>query len=608
MPRDRLPFRLILILGLTAAVAWHARGAIDAADALHAAALHSGVLTGRLLGLGADLIRLVDTRFDPFQALHLAAGVMLAVAAALSTAVASRRADHTGGAGLAAGLFVGGAVLLGGDLGAAGRSAAPIAVLLALLAGSLWCWTRDPARPLTGGLLAGLAVAGHPYVLVLLPGLLLAAGRSGGLPRAAAGLVLGSLALHLPPPGGEYGGAIAAWWSSGWAGLAPVSAWGGQAADFGGALLRNAGPVGIVLGAVAVFTLRATEAPLSRAAIVLAVLPALACLLGRPADAADARVLHALTAWAFLFWSAPGIAAVARRLPAALVPAIAAAALIGLFIANRDALDQSAEPTTAWAAQTLKTLPENALLLADNPVHFALAQLGGLREGQQVEFVRPENAGRLRERVIQELGAAAERPVLIDAALFFNPARRTAVLGETVRVHPNGLAFLMRPHNAASPTLERNYWEGSRPDDESPRSPLRGGLTVREYFGRGLVQSGYLHAEARRSEEAEREFLFALSLGEPNPTLAALGLARIQIQARNRKEAIHTLEDFTRAEDEGAWAALELLADSYRQEGRTEEAVTTYRRAFARCPTAQAADRERIDGKITRTEAAAAEG
>ncbi|NNE44784.1 MAG: hypothetical protein HKN12_11305, partial [Gemmatimonadetes bacterium] len=94
MSRDQIPFRLLLLLGIVAAVVLHSAGALDHADAVRVAELPADVFGGRILALGAAIVDLVDLRYGPFQSFHLAAALFLALAAALSGAVAARAADR----------------------------------------------------------------------------------------------------------------------------------------------------------------------------------------------------------------------------------------------------------------------------------------------------------------------------------------------------------------------------------------------------------------------------------------------------------------------------------------------------------------------------------
>ncbi|HMB69731.1 MAG TPA: hypothetical protein VKU85_10485, partial [bacterium] len=89
---DRAALWVVLLVGLAATAAFHSRGAVDARDALAAAALRDGTAASRVVALGVDLIRLIDVRTELFRAAHLAAGLLLAAAAAFTAAVAARMA------------------------------------------------------------------------------------------------------------------------------------------------------------------------------------------------------------------------------------------------------------------------------------------------------------------------------------------------------------------------------------------------------------------------------------------------------------------------------------------------------------------------------------
>ena len=163
-------FLSVLVLGLAVAAAWHASGAVSERDALHVAAVAgAGVTTSppapvtvRLLAVGSAAVQAVWVPTSLFRAAHLAAGAWLALAAALTALVAARLGAGRGerpGAGLAAGLFAGAAVLLGADTGRLGLLASPVPILLVLLSGSAAAFVWSRPRPFLGGLLLGLATA-----------------------------------------------------------------------------------------------------------------------------------------------------------------------------------------------------------------------------------------------------------------------------------------------------------------------------------------------------------------------------------------------------------------------------------------------------------------
>ncbi|NNE43017.1 MAG: tetratricopeptide repeat protein, partial [Gemmatimonadetes bacterium] len=351
-------------------------------------------------------------------------------------------------------------------------------------------------------------------------------------------------------------------------------------------LLANLGYVGVAVAAVGgVVGLR--HAP-SRRWLLPALVPGAALIVG---TSADPRTAAALAAWAFLFWMIPGTVAVARRVPGTLVPGIGFAAGAALLFANHAALRDNGEPGSDWALDALRILPDGALFLSDCPVHRALARHAPEID---VEWVGPAATDDVRTRIL----GAADRPVYVDASLFFDTARREAVLGQEYRAVPHGVTFQIIAKGAPTPPVDPDVWNGSRPDYDSRASALRDGLTVAEYYGRSMLQSGYLHAGNRRFDEAERDFLFALSLGKPNPSLAALGLARVQIQTGNRSQAVITLENSLRTEDRGAWTGFELLADCYRHAQRAPEAAKALERALRLCPAQLRADRERLTKKL----------
>jgi hypothetical protein len=208
----------------------------------------------------------------------------------------------------------------------------------------------------------------------------------------------------------------------------------------------------------------------------------------------------------------------------------------------------------------------------------------------EVVFGEDPDARAFRQRT-QEAG---EQHVYIDASVFFDTPRRDSILGADRKAIPHGLLFRLLPVSETAPQKAPLSWEHSEPGVSSPPSALRDGLTVREFYGRSLVQSGYRNLEERLDDLAERDFVLAISLGEPNPTLAALGLARVFLDRRNPTSAIDTLERWARPEDEGAWNAFQLLGSAYARAGRERDAVTALARALPLVPATMPAERDRI--------------
>jgi hypothetical protein len=597
MPRDRLPFRLVLLLGVVAVTVFHAPGAIDRADADGAAAVADGTLDGRLLGLGVDLVRVVFAPTSTFRALHVAAGILLALAAALSAAVAFRAADALPGAGLAAALFVGPAVLFGADTGGLGGAAGPAAVVLVLLAGSAAAWTLEAPRALLGGLLLGAAVGAHPAALLVLPGfaaLAAAAARRapGGPGRSALGFALGLALLHLPPSGGSFGDALGAWWAGGpWRPAGPAS-WGGGAAELARVLWRNAGPLGIAAAVGGLVAFRTGHAPRARPFRLVFAVPAAAVVLGVPTDPG---LTAAIAAWALLFWAAPAAAALARSVGPLVLPGAGLLAGMYLLAANHAAVDRSWVAGTQWALDSYHRARPGAVLLTQNPVHRALAA-DDVRPDVTTEYVAGLTAPAVRDAIARH----PDGTVLMDASLFFEAERRAAILGDAWTTSPHGLAVTVRPSGEPPPAPVRNQWDGIDPDVESRPSPLRGGLTVRSYYARSILQSGYAHLQERQSHTAEREFLMALSLDRTNRTLAAMGLGRVFLGSDNVDAAIRTLVSFLRPDDEGAAAAMQLLGTAYARAAREEEGVRVLEEMLARMPRSRAAERSEVERSIAR--------
>jgi hypothetical protein len=662
-------FLVVVVLGAAVALAWHAPGALTARDALGAAAVAGAGVTGsppapvstRLLELGVALVRAVWAPAGLFRAVHLSAGLWLALAAGLTALVAARAAagrSLRAGKGLAAGAFAGAAVLLGLDTGGLGLQASPVAPLLALLAGSAAAFTARRPHPLLGGLLLGLATAEHPFVVFLLPGFgALAIGgtvrtearRSGGFLRTTwIGFGAGLLAMLLPLVEARNAHlllvndphsparAIAAWWGDlagpFWTPVGPRG-WIDGMLEVVFAAWRAAGPLGFVLGLAALATFFGGGARLVRPFLLVFGVPALALVVG---EAKDPRLAAALTGWAFLFWTVPTLAAAWSRvageteygaLPpeadrrradarAPVAALLAAGLLLGLHAGR---LDRSAEREPEWATSVVETLPPDAVLLTDNPVHVAAAAESGRSDVDVVYLPEPSSlwaapsgrellppdvrppTDRIRPGELQRLLAfhLGERPVLIDASVFFDAARRAEVLAGTWDLVPHGLAFRVVPLGGHATdemaTLSLHAWDGLDTTPGTPPSPLRDGLDGDDWFARSLVQSASLWVDHDRDLDAEREFLVAASHPRVNPNLAALGLGRVFFERRRWEQAATTIDLLVRDDREGAWSARRLLANSYLQAGDREAAARELAKALRLAPREAARERESME-------------
>ncbi len=653
----RLLFSGILILGLATAFSLHAGGALDSRDALTAATLTGGVagsppapFTSRALALGVEAARLVWSPTGLFRAMHLAAGVLLALAAALGAAAAARGsgrfADSPVGPGLGAGLAVGLATLFGADLGLLGLRGSPLVALLPLLAGATLAWIAPRPLAFWGGLFLGAATAEHPIVLFLLPGfgglvmgapLRLSPGESRGFVRRAslgfacglAGLALPMLAasgrpLMVAADVATLGGAIALWWGSAgeafWR-FAPPSAWGAGFLDALGAVWRNAGPLGTVLGFAGILGFFAGNAPRFRPFLLIHGVIAAAFVVGR---FQDAEVARALAGWTFLFWMIPSLLALHARLDAkgpggrtAIVGAAVGVTLFGLHVGD---LDRSAERDTDWARSTLDWLPPDACLVTRNPVHLALAVEG---DRPDVRLIYPPASSTLRAEsggetipgrtlppgpigrlpLVELVGRAANvRPVALDPSVYFDLDERAHLLGENWTARPWGPAFLLESRQttltqegvqeALGPWLEVDLMPGS------PASPLRDGLTGSEFYFRGLLQSGAAFEKLDFQDDAELNYLMALSHPEANRTLAAFGLARTLFRGRSYAEATRTLQTYTQDEDPGAWAARRMLANLLIQSGMRDEARQEVERALRLLPEERVEERSGLQATL----------
>lgn len=656
-------FIAILLFGVAVAVTFHASGAVSALDARMAVAVDGSLSTSpphpvsaRVLALGADLVRVVWAPTGLFRALHLAAGLILALAAAMSARVAWRGSAGRGASGLAGAVFVGLALVLGGDTARLGLSAHPVPVLLALLAGSAWAWSASVPRPLLGGVLLGLATADHALVLFLLPGfgafallatLRMSPARGGQFLRlCAAGWALGFLAVFLPWLASDHGishvvdvrgplGAIGAWWHGAegafWHPGGPHR-WLHGAADLARALWRNTGPLGILLGVAGLAAFLSGAARSARPFLIVHGILAAAVVLGTPRDAGTAA---ALLGWSFLFWAVPALARIEMRLAAgpggaaraaATTPILALAGAGALFAVSFRGIDHSDEAGVTWARTVLDTLPDAAVLVSGNPVTLALAAdgvradldvidvddastLSVLRSGRPLLPLGatpprgPVDAARLRELV----EAAGGRAVFLGPEVFFDAPRRAALLGDSWMLMPHGLAFRVAPIGAEMSAPQRSAaalaWQDVPIVPDTPTSPLRDGLTGAAYFARSLVQSAYLHLEQGRTQDAEREFLLALGHPAVNRNLAAMGLARLLFEQDNYREVVRTLDECVRDEQDGAWLARRFEANTLLRLGERPRALALLRRALALTPGTLQDERARLVRLIREVEA-----
>ncbi len=491
----------IFLLGIAATASFHAGGAVHVSDALTAAAFGGGAtggpqadLTSRALGAGVALVRTIWAPTGVFRAMHLAAGILLALAAALSARVAAtgsggRAADAPILPGLAAGIAIGTATLFGHDLGGLGLLGGPVALLLTLLAGSAALWTAPVPRAFSGGALLGAAVAASPIVLFLLPAfgglvmgapLRLSADRSGGfVRRSSAGFLVGLATLGLPlldtGASPSLTTALASWWGGEagafWA-LGAPSQWGAGVVSVLAATHGNAGLLGLILGWAGLAFFFSGGASRLRPFLLGHVVLALALILG---DFRDAGTARALAGWTFLFWMAPTLAFLHERMGGARSPL--RSSLVGMavggvvLLANGRHLDRSDESGVGWARATLDPLPADAVLLTDNPVHAALAA-DGIRP--DVLVVHPGSPSAVDD--------AGERPVVVDPSIWFDVGEREAILGTRWKAQPWGAAFRLVPAGEVV-TNDDAYdgliaWENVSTVPDLPASRLRGGLTA----------------------------------------------------------------------------------------------------------------------------------
>jgi tetratricopeptide (TPR) repeat protein len=284
---------------------------------------------------------------------------------------------------------------------------------------------------------------------------------------------------------------------------------------------------------------------------------------------------------------------------AALLPgaALAGGALLALLNAGR--IDRSAEGGTEWAMDSLRPLPDGALLLTANPVHAALSA-DGARPELEVRLV-PRSAPPGETRGLLR-ATALDRRVFVDASLFFDAQWRGAALGDEFQTVPEGLAFQALAKGRRLKDLRSSDWSAMSLDVDYPPSPLRDGLGTRDFYARSMLQGAFLRVELGYETEAEHEFLYALSYPPCNRTLAAMGLARIFLKRRQPESAVATLEACVSPDDEGAWNALRLLGSAHAQLKRNDEAIAAYRRALELVPADLGDERAGIEQSIAALE------
>lgn len=652
----------ILLLGITAALAFHSSGALSAPDALQVAAFGGGIVTSpagpittRVLELGVGLVRLGWAPTGIFRSTHLAASLLLAIAALLSAHVAAR-GPRTFAGGLAAAIFVTGVTLFGADLGGLGRQAGPAAVLLLLLSGAAAAWTAERPRAFLGGLLAGLAAADHPMVLFLLPGLgAMALGGTLRLPddrgasvvrRAWFGFALGLSTLLLTMLDARETGLVAIATSDGFRGA--LDAWaggetpfwrlGGPADWIGGvgtwvrAVWGNTGPLGLVLGLMGLGAFFRGEARRARPFLLAHGLLALAVVFGVPGDPGIARVL---LGWTFAFWAVPAFSALGERvgpLGGERTPVIAVGAALILLGLNLGAVNGAPEKGVSWARTVLETAPVNSIVITENPVHLALAadglrpdldlvylpdasSLTAFRTGNDLiprEAITPDRGAIPAFTIQLVLATAGDRPVLVDPSVYFSEESRNAVLGTQWTVSPHGIAFRAVPIGEGASNPDANAamraWETIDVTPDTPASDLRDGLTGGQFFARALLQSAVLFLEEGRRIDAERDFLLAIGHPDAHRNSAAHGLGRIFFEERNYSTTITILEDWIDESDRAAWVTLKLLATAYTMAGDRDGAVNALRRALAILPADRVADRGELQSLVDRLSSRASPG
>jgi hypothetical protein len=612
MSLGRVLFLAILVLGLAASAAFRSTGAVSEKDALVAAAAQGASildpplrLTTKLFSTFVQAARRLDPGSGLFPVIHGASGALLALAAAVTSCAAF--AATRGGVHLrvAAGILTGAACLFGA-IGVSGTDASAVPMLVLLLSGATLAWIGDRPRAATGGILLGLAVTEHPYVLLTLPGFLaMALGISVRsrpedearlFRRACLGFLFGLTAFFLAGSGVH----------SSRFGISAPKEWLRGLGHFIQALWSGVGPFGLGATLFGLGGFFQGQGRRVRPFFLIHLLLAAAMIFARPQDP---EVLAALTVWSLLYSFIPAVEAASLRLPARRSSAIGAFALVSsafLFLLNQKNLDRTREHGIDWARDSFDRLTENGLLLTANPVHWALAAdleradlavvyvdepatlklrrspLGLFAPDSVPKTLDPQFLRRLIEMNLPH------RSVFFEPTLFFRNETREAILGSEYSSHPFGLAFrIARRADKPTPVEVRAstlLWDGYDIHPETPVSSLRGGLTGNQYYARSLLQSGALYLEAGLTRDAEREFIFVLSNEDGIHNLAAMGLGRVFFDRQRYADVVEILAPRIRNDREGAWIARKVLASAQLYSGNFEDARRNAQDALRLCP------------------------
>ena len=112
------------------------------------------------------------------------------------------------------------------------------------------------------------------------------------------------------------------------------------------------------------------------------------------------------------------------------------------------------------------------------------------------------------------------------------------------------------------------------------------------------MQSGYLHLEQDRPQDAERDFLLALGHPAVNRNVAAMGFARVLFAQRNFREVVRTLDTCVEDDRDGAWLARRFQGTVLLQLGDRTRGMAMLRRALALTPSSQSQERARLQRTI----------
>ena len=219
-----------------------------------------------------------------------------------------------------------------------------------------------------------------------------------------------------------------------------------------------------------------------------------------------------------------------------------------------------------------------------------------------VDVVRADP--RLRSAEVQRLITTnrTKRPVLVDAAAYFQPEWKSAVLAGEWSPIPHGASFRLLPLGS-TPSLDHKHedraaWDATDTRPPSPASPLRDGLSAGAWFARAVLQSAANWQQVNEDVEAEERYLIAATHPDASPNATAIGLARIYHDKQQYVVAAQTLETLIQENESGDWAAQRILGLCYLQLEEWEKAVDTLEVALRSIPATFADERRSAENAL----------